>query len=100
MPGKIIQRSRRTRIGRMMDGRAYFKKWAKEYRLENLDPDVLEEHRLTGLKRGPAESKLGGRITRDLKHLLPEETARRRKVSEEFLKQPPVHFPADEQPDC
>lgn len=101
MPRQTTQHSRRTRLGRMIDGRAYFKKWAKAYRLENLDPDVISEDRLTGLKHGPAESKLGGRITRDLKRLLPEEIARRRKVSEEFLKQPPIHFPADEHPaDC
>jgi hypothetical protein len=80
----------------MMDGRAYFRKWAKEYRLENLAPDVIEEHRLVGLKHGAAESKLGGRITRDLKRLLPDEIARRRKISEAFLKQPPVDFPADD----
>jgi hypothetical protein len=84
----------------MMDGRAYFKKWARTYRLENLDPDVIEERRPSGLKRGTAESKLGGRITRDLTSLSPEEVAQRRNLSEEFLKQPPVRFTADEHVDC
>jgi hypothetical protein len=84
----------------MTDGRAYFRKWAAAYRIEGLDPDAVSEKPLpANLKRGAAESKLGGRITRDLKRLERQETERRRELSEEFLKRPARHFAADEHAD-
>jgi hypothetical protein len=79
----------------MNDGRAYFKKLAAEYHLDELDPDSIVEKPLPRLKRGAAESKLGGRITRDLKHVEADEAAEHREQSEEFLKRPARDFPAD-----
>jgi hypothetical protein len=79
----------------MNDGRAYFKQLASEYHIDGLDPDSIAEKPLPRLKGGSAESKLGGRITRDLKRVEANEAAERRKQSEEFLKRPARDFPAD-----
>jgi hypothetical protein len=85
---------------RRMNGRAYFWKWGRAYHIEGLDPDVIcEVAQPAGLKHGPVESKRGGRITRDLVCLPPDETKKRRELSEAFLKQPVVHFAADEDTD-
>jgi hypothetical protein len=93
---KVIKLPSRGRRGsRMNDGRAYFKKLASEYHIDGLDPDSIVEKPLPRLKRGSAESKLGGRITRDLKRVEANEAAERREQSEKFLKCPARYFPAD-----
>jgi len=93
---KVIKLSSRGRRGsRMNDGRAYFKKLASEYHIDDLDPDVIADKPLPRLKRGSAESKRGGRITRDLKRVEADEAAEHREQSEEFLKRPARDFPAD-----
>jgi hypothetical protein len=93
---KVIKLPSRVRRGsRMNDGRAYFKKLASEYHIDGLDPDAIADKPLPRLKRGPAESKRGGRITRDLKRVEPNEAAEHREQSEEFLKRPAHDFPAD-----
>lgn len=74
-------------------GRKYFGQLAKQYEVEGLTPDaVYEKPSKVILKRGPIESKRGGRIaSRDLKEVGPGKE-RRRQLSDEFLKQPPVEF--------
>jgi hypothetical protein len=97
MAAKIIKTSfDRNGARRMINGRAYFGKWGKEYRLDRLDPDALSEVPLPPeLQRGSTKSRVGGRIAHDLERLEPAETEKRRKLSEEFLKRPAQHFPAD-----
>ena len=82
-----------------MNGRQYFAKLARQMHLAGLHPDDVQRLDPLDLKRGPLKSKLGGRITIDLKRLAPEETDRRRKLSEEFLKQPVERVPAEEDPE-
>jgi DNA-binding transcriptional regulator YdaS (Cro superfamily) len=75
-----------------MNGREYFAKWERKLHIEGADP--------ASLKPGALESRVGGNIsTRDLKRLTPEEIQESRKLSEEFLKQPAEHFPAEEEED-
>ena len=82
--------------GRKVNGRDYFLRAERELHIENLDAaSVQEKSNSGGLPRGPSESRVGGRITRDLKRLSPEETAERRRRSEEFLKRPATDFPAE-----
>jgi hypothetical protein len=81
-----------------MNGRAYFQAAAREMGISDLDP--VEVQRGSGgkdFKRGKKESRVGGWIARNLKHLTPEETAERRRRSEEFLKQADQVFPAEEE---
>jgi hypothetical protein len=82
----------------MTRGRAYFRKLEKDYAIEKLDPDALNDKPTTvPLKRGSAKSRVGGRLGHyDLTSLEPEETQSRIGQSEEFLKLPARHFPADE----
>lgn len=85
--------------GQLMNGRAYFEDAAKELGLSGLDPVELQKGAGFGdLKKGRRESRVGGWIARNLKHLTPEETAERRRRSEQFLKQPDLVFPAEEEP--
>jgi hypothetical protein len=68
-----------------MNGRRYFAEAARRLHIDRLDPDEIAELPPLDVKRGPAESKLGGRIAHNLKRLSPEETAARRESSEELL---------------
>jgi hypothetical protein len=96
MPKTIEFPSPRNRSTRVTDGRTYFGKWATEYHIEGLDPDAIVEKPIpSGLKRGSAESKLGGRITRDLKRVEQKTAQQHFEQSEAFLKGPARHFPAD-----
>jgi hypothetical protein len=82
-----------------MNGRAYFKNAAREMGLADLDPVELQKGSgSSDLKRGRRESRVGGWIARNLRHLTPAETADRRQRSEQFLKQPDLVFPAEEEP--
>lgn len=83
-----------------MSGRDYFERLAQELRIEALDPSDIAHLEPLELKRGAAESKLGGRITRDLTRLSPEETEEQRRKSEELLKQPVRRFPAEDHSDA
>jgi len=76
----------------------YFDEWARRLRIDGLDAAELHEklEPLTNLEHGPTSSRLGGRITKDLKRLSPEEFDARRRQSERFLKRPAETFPADE----
>lgn len=81
-----------------MTGRAYFASAAKDLGLSGLDAvEIQSLDSSPDLKPGRKESKVGGRIARNLKHLSKEETAERRKRSERFLKQPDQVFPAEEE---
>jgi hypothetical protein len=79
-----------------MNGRQYFAKWEREFDVAGVAPDVVQEGEPPAkVKRGPVESKLGGRITRDLKYLSPDGTVQRRELSEGFLKQPVERVPGE-----
>ncbi len=81
-----------------MTGREYFDEWGRRLCLTGLDPDVIQHAAdRTEVQHGPAESKLGGRITRDLKQLPPEDSAQRKELSEAFLKQPVEHVRDEEE---
>lgn len=95
MPSVLSRRAGRDRK-QPMKGRDYFRKWACQLNIETMDPDAIQELPPLDVKHGERKSKLGGRITRDLKRLSPEEVAERRRLSEEFLKQPVEHVPAEE----
>jgi len=82
---------------RMINGREYFGKYEREMHIDSMPADKVEQLDSSGLKRGASESKRGGRITRDLKKLPPEETASRRRRSEAFLKKPAQHVPSEDQ---
>ncbi len=98
MPAKIFKPSRRRGSTLMTRGRAYFRKLEEDYAIEKLDPDALSGKPPTvPLKRGSAKSRVGGRLGHyDLTSLEPEETQKRIRQSEEFLRQPPQRFPEDE----
>lgn len=97
--GPFKLKSRTDCDGPLMNGRNYFENAAKELGLVDLDPVELQKGSGSkDLKRGRRESRVGGWIARNLKHLTPEETAERRKRSEQFLKQPDLVFPAEEEP--
>jgi hypothetical protein len=84
--------------GTPVNGRQYFLSAAKELGISGLDPVAVQEGgKSSELKPGRRESRVGGRIARNLKHLSPEETADRHRRSERFLKQPDMTFPAEEE---
>lgn len=82
-----------------MKGREYFEREAANLGFSGQDAVSVREGRAPEkLKDGRRESRKGGRLaSRSLKHLTAEETAERRRRSEEFLKQPAVVFPAEEE---
>jgi hypothetical protein len=71
-----------------INGREYFTRLERELKIEGMSPDKVRALPPLELKRGAVESKLGGRIARDLKRLSPQEISERRSLSEQFLKQP------------
>lgn len=76
-----------------LNGREYFREAERELGIEDADPDAVSET----APELPAPSPLGGDLThRDTTQLDDSETKRRELASEEFLKQPAVHFPAEE----
>lgn len=80
-----------------MNGREYFKEAAQKLGISGLDPVAVQNSaKSEKLKPGNHESRVGGRITRNLKRLTPEQTADRRRRSERFLKQPAESFPAED----
>ena len=82
-----------------MNGRAYFAAAAKELGLSELDSVQIEQLAPPpGLKPGKRESKVGGWIAKNVRHLTSSETAERQERSERFLKQPDLEFPAEEVP--
>jgi hypothetical protein len=84
--------------GTAVNGREYFRNAAKELGISALDPvEIQKTGESIELKSGRRESRVGGRIARNIKHLNPEETADRRRRSERFLKQPDMNFPAEEE---
>lgn len=83
----------------MINGRDYFKKYERELQIEGLPADAIEKLDRRELQEGLAESKRGGRITRDLKVLSADETAERRERSEKFLQRPPRRVAAEEDSD-
>jgi hypothetical protein len=76
----------------------YFDDVAKEMGIADLAPSEIHEElgEVPGLKHGPTASRLGGRVTTDLKRLTPEEFAQRHEESEQFLKQKRIRYKADE----
>jgi hypothetical protein len=83
--------------GAAVNGRQYFERAARELGIADLDPvAVRESGKDLKLKSGKRESRAGGSIARNIKHLSPEETADRRRRSENFLKQPDAKFPVEE----
>lgn len=81
-----------------MNGREYFREAAKNLGISGLDPVAVQKSgESEKLKPGKHESRVGGRIARNLKRLTPEETADHRRRSESFLKQPAISFPAEEE---
>lgn len=95
----FFQLSSKHRLGEMLvKGRDYFAREAESLGFSGQDPVTVRAGRNPKqLETGRRESRKGGRLAgRSLKHLSPEETAERRRKSEEFLKQPVVIFPAEE----
>jgi hypothetical protein len=91
-------KSQADRDGLTVNGRAYFENAARELGLSELDSVAIQKSaEALELKPGRRESRFGGRIARNLKHLSAEETAERRRRSERFLKQPDQTFPAEEE---
>ena len=90
-----LQKQRQTAVSEV-NGRAYFKRAARELKIADLDPDAIQALPPLDSQRGSRKSRVGGRITWDLKHLSAEETEDRAKRSEEFLNQKPVVFAAEE----
>jgi hypothetical protein len=84
----------RDRLG-AMTGREYFSKLSADLRLDGLDPTDIVDLEQGPLKTGPVESRLGGRIARDLTRLTPDQVVERRLKSEELLQQPRRDFPAE-----
>lgn len=80
-----------------MSGRDYFGQRSRDLQIDRLDPSQIVHMDPLDLQRGTAESRMGGRITRDLKRLSAEETAEQRRKSEELLGQPERHFAAEDQ---
>lgn len=81
-----------------MTGRAYLDEWARRLGIDELDPAAIhEELEPLELRHGPTESRLGGRLTRNLRRLSPAEIEERRQRSEAFLTRPAQRFPADEE---
>jgi len=83
---KLKRRRRVVRSDRMNGGRAYFEEQARRLDESGSEPE---------LQRGPAHSRLGGYIARDLRRPTPEETAEARENSEEYLEREPVRFPEE-----
>lgn len=80
-----------------VNGREYFREAAQKLGLAGLDPVAVQRiGKSTTLKPGRHESRVGGRIARNLRRLTPEETADHRRRSERFLKQEAASFPAEE----
>ncbi|HEX8086254.1 MAG TPA: hypothetical protein VF529_18335 [Solirubrobacteraceae bacterium] len=79
-----------------MSGRDYFDARARELKIDGLDPSQVAALGPLKLKVGAAESRVGGKITRDLKRLSPEEAAEHRRKADELLSKPPRHFPAED----
>lgn len=80
-----------------VNGRRYFAEWARRLNLDSLDPDAVQNLPSADLKTGPTASRRGGKVMIDLIRLSPEEIAERRRLSEEFLKQPVEHVPAEDE---
>jgi hypothetical protein len=82
-----------------LDGREYFREAERELGIEDLDPAaVREQSEDSDLESGPATSQRGGDLSHhDLEQLDEAEIAKRRRQSEEFLKQEEEHFPAEEE---
>jgi len=83
------RKARDQRGRRQVNGRRYFAEAARRLRIDRLDPDEIADLPPLDVKRGSAESKLGGRIAHDLKRLSPEEIAAHRKSSEELFEDLP-----------
>ena len=83
----------------IVNGRGYFDAATRDLNIDRLDAvEVLRTPEPARLQHGPAESKLGGRLSsRDLKAPELEERALRLAKAERFLTQPIKRFPAEEQ---
>jgi len=79
-----------------VNGRAYFRRAAREMHIAGLDPDAIQALDRPRLGSGPKQSRVGGRIAWNLRHLSAEETKERAERSEQFLKQEPVVFAEEE----
>jgi hypothetical protein len=79
-----------------INGRAYFQQAAKELRISGLDPVAIQGLARLQSKPGSRKSRVGGHIAWNLQHLSEEETKERAERSEQFLKQEPVVFAAEE----
>jgi hypothetical protein len=80
-----------------MKGREYFERCERELDIADLDPaSIREDLPPLDLEVGPTRSRVGGRITTDLKRLDATEIAERQKRAESFLHRPPKYFPAEE----
>lgn len=79
-----------------VNGREYFRRLASEQHIDTLNAAEITELPPLGLKQGPSESRLGGRIQRDLKVLTPEETLRQHEKADRLVKRLRRSFPAEE----
>lgn len=91
----VAQGQRRSAV-RTMNGREYFRKLAADEKLDRLNAAEVSELPPLELKKGPVESRLGGRIARDLKALTPEETAQQHAKADKLVNHPRRSFPAEE----
>lgn len=82
-----------------VNGRDYFRKAARELHIAGMDPDAIQALDRPKVASGTRKSRVGGRIAWDLRHLSVEETRERAERSEQFLKQEPVVFSAEEDSD-
>src|SRR4051812_12138401 len=102
MPSNVVDLpAERGRRRRPMNGRAYFEELERKLHIDGLDPEAVRDAEQTKppLKRGTEKSRVGGRITQDLKRLTPAEVEERRARSEAFLRQPAREVPG-EQPEA
>lgn len=95
---KLQQHPESRDEGVIVNGRDYFREGERELGIEGLDPATINrDHQSDESNVGPAHSRAGGDLSHyDLKELDEQEIADRRRRSEEFLKQPVEHFPAEE----
>jgi hypothetical protein len=97
---KKVSRSARGNIRAAppaVKGREYFGRLASEQKIETLNAaEISELPPLAKLKKGRSESRLGGRIARDLILLTPEETVQQHEKADKLEHRPRRSFPAEQ----
>jgi hypothetical protein len=95
--GILRLQKQKKKAASVVNGRAYFRKVAREMHISGMDPDALQALDRPKAEPGPKKSRVGGHIAWNLRHLSVEETNERALRSEKFLKQEPVVFAAEEE---